>query len=362
MPISVNENYQKPTIRLTNEDRIFVELINNRITGYGQIPYTVPTPLIIDMIKESALYFFRMGYWRSQQTLFYQIKREDVVDFLVDEYCRHHKIGGTNECWPKGKNGQCLGKESHKVIKLCPFFPEHKINSEELENCCLHDDCDFEHYCKHCHPDIDLLSNQDKQISKEELRVKYRNIKGYAIRLSGFVNNIREVYECNQQDFDTINEIFNSSTDMLFRQQMSPYGYSLMGINSNLYIQEVTVKMTEQNAWHSVYSTTIPFHFNNATKVLMLGKEISSNTKSLMLECDCNVNIQSLYIDDLFIQMVIGKSKQELRRQIGAHTIQLPGDATVNVDDLCYHCDEDVSEVKETLKGGTGIGDIILQR
>lgn len=366
MAISINKPTE-PTLELTNEDRKFIELVQNRITVYGQIPYTVPQKLIIDLIKESAMYFFRMGYWRSQHTVFYQLKREDVVDFLVDDYCHkhshHHNHHNPNidHCWPKGANGQCLGKESHKVIKLCPFFPEHKFHTDELDHHCLHDECDFEHQCLHCNPQLDLLGHSDN-IDKYSLRAKYRNFRGYGIRLPGFVNVVREVYLCNQQDFDTINEIFNSSTDMLFRQQMSPYGYSLMGINSNLYIQEVTVKMTEQAAWHAVYSTSIPIRWNSATKMLILNHEIDENTKSLMLQCDCNVDIQELYSDDVFIKYVVGRTKQELRRLIGSHTIPLPGDVQVNVDELCYHCEEDVNEVNDVLKGGTGIGDVILQR
>jgi 16S rRNA A1518/A1519 N6-dimethyltransferase RsmA/KsgA/DIM1 with predicted DNA glycosylase/AP lyase activity len=41
-PYSVNE-----------QDINFINLVQNKITGYGQIPYTVPTNLIIDVIEES---------------------------------------------------------------------------------------------------------------------------------------------------------------------------------------------------------------------------------------------------------------------------------------------------------------------
>ena len=52
----------------------------------------------------------------------------------------------------------------------------------------------------------------------------------------------------------------------------------------------------------------------------------------------------------------------ELRRLLGGHTFQLPGEVQLNVDELCANCNEEVQEVKDILKGSTGIGDLILQR
>lgn len=307
--ISIND-YNKPQITLTSEDRYFIELVNNRITAYGQIPYTVPQKLIIGIIKESALYFFRLGYWRSQQVCFYRLPKQEIVEFLTNAY-QHPN----NE-------------------KPCDVYPDD-------------DEFNTGHKTHHVHP--------------EKIDKSFKNLRGYAIKLPPFVNAVREIYESNKKENST-QEIFDSTADLVFRQQMSPYGYSLMGINSNLYIYEVCCKITEQAAWQSVMGTSVPFRYNNATKTLILNKEIADETVSLMLQCDCNVNVQYLYQDDLFIDYVIARCKQELRRVLAGHTFQLPGDVQMNADDICYNADTDVQNIREQLKGATGIGDLILQR
>lgn len=304
MGISIN-NYQQPQLQLIPEDRRFIELINNRITLYGQIPYTVPEKLIIELIKESALYFFRMGYWRSQHVVFYRLPITEIIEFLRNS------------------------NQHPKDEKCCEDYP----------------DCKHERH--HVHP--------------EKINPMYRNLRGYAVKLPPFVNDVREIYESNGNDYST-QEIFDSTSDLVFRQQMSPYGYSLMGINSNLYIYEVCCKMTEQAAWQSVMGTSVPFRYNNATKTLVINKQIKEETVSLMLQCDCNVDVQNLYVDDLFIKYVIGRCKQELKRLLAGHVFQLPGDVTLNADEICANADTEVTNVEDTLKGATGIGDLILQR
>lgn len=71
----------EPQIQLTPKDQYFVNLINNRITMYGQIPYTVPTKLIIEIIKESARFFYRY-YWRAAETAFYRLPLLEINNFL----------------------------------------------------------------------------------------------------------------------------------------------------------------------------------------------------------------------------------------------------------------------------------------
>lgn len=66
-PYSINES-----------DSLFINLIQNRITGYGQIPYTVPTNLIIDVIKSSAKYFYQW-YPLALHHSFFAIKTSDVI-------------------------------------------------------------------------------------------------------------------------------------------------------------------------------------------------------------------------------------------------------------------------------------------
>ncbi len=306
MAISL-ETYRKPELVLTGEDRRFIELINNRITIYGQIPYTVPEKLIIELTKEAALTFFRYGYWRSQHVCFYRLAVSDIVDF----------INNLNQC------------------------PSHK-------DCGTYGTSADNHSGHHIHP--------------EQINPSYKNLRGYAIRLPEFVNDIRDIWESNKASDSSYQEILDSSTEMVFRQQMSPYGYSLIGINSQLYQYEICARIQQQAAFQATMGTSIPFRYNNANKTLIINKKLKPETVSLMVQCDCNVDIQELYVDDLFIKYVIGRTKQELRRLLGGHTIPLPGDTQLNVDELCYGAQEDVDKVEEQLKGATGIGDIILQR
>lgn len=308
--ISVN-NFNKPVFELIDADRNFIELITNKITAYGQIPYSVPEKLIIGIIKESALYFFRMAYFRSQQTLFYRLDKKQIIEFIEHEKCSGEK---------------------------CETYP--KCNHEK----------------HHIHPsDYSELPNNPTD-----------NIRGYVVKLPAFVNVVSEIYQTNR---DINSGVPDHGDEMDYSQEIfwntggaNGYGRSMMGINSILYTIERVARIQQATAWNATMGTSVPFSYNNATKHLMIFKTFNSDFKSLMLKCDCNVDIQVLYEDDLFIKYVYARCKQELRRMVGSHTIQLPGDVTLNVDELCYRCDDEVQEVQETLKGSSGIGDVILQR
>ena len=70
-----------PTVELSEFDYQFIELVDNRITGYKQIPYTVPTQLIIDMIKYCAKYFYKHN-WRCGQRSFWYLDKKDVERYV----------------------------------------------------------------------------------------------------------------------------------------------------------------------------------------------------------------------------------------------------------------------------------------
>ena len=307
--ISVN-NYSEKQIQLSIPDQEFIETLNNKLTMYGQLQYTIPTNFFIIIIKEAARYFFRMGYWRSQQTVFYRLPKTEIIEFLRN---RNH----------------CCDEPA------CKNYP----------NC----ECDgTNHKTHHVHP--------------EEIDDSYRNLRGYAIKLPGFVNAIREIYESNKHE-TVPDEAFNSQNEFLTNmQRLNPYGYSLMGINNHLYYQEVCVSMMQSNVYQSVYGTSVPFSYNNSTKTLILNKEIKPETVSLMIQCVCNVDLQYLYEDDLFNKFVYARCKQELKRLIASHTLQLPGEVTLNPDEICANWEQEIQEVRDELKGATGIGDLILQR
>ena len=43
----------------------------------------------------------------------------------------------------------------------------------------------------------------------------------------------------------------------------APYGNSISGINSSLYIIEAACRMVEEQNYQSVFGTSVPFNYNN---------------------------------------------------------------------------------------------------
>jgi hypothetical protein len=264
--ISVNSQ-----LNLSTADKNFVDLINNRITMYGQIPYTVPQKLIVEIIKESARLFHRT-YFKATETKFYYLDAKSV----------------------------------------------------EL-----------------------YVTNNPSTLSS--------NVIGYWIKLPTFIGAVFEIYEANIENWD-VNDKFIESVQLA--QRASPYGQSVLGINNQLYILDSACSLVYLQAFRSVMGASVPFHFNTLTKDLHIEKELKDN---LILKVLGNVDIQYLYNDDLYIRHVIARTKQELKRLIASHVIELPGNATLNADEICNNI-EDVEKVEDTLKTSGGIGDLILMR
>lgn len=258
------------SLTLLEADNEFINLVNDRITMYGQIPYTVPQKLIIAIIKESARYFYR-HYWKSTYKTFYHLPKDSVKEFL--------------------------GLSDAKLT-------------------------DFADYC---------------------------------VTVSSKIAIIKEIYEADVNNVNTAQELLNN---IQLLQMTAPYGNTVAGINNSLYISEACCRMIEQQNYQSIFGTSVPFNFNTLTHQLYIHKPLSTN---LLLEVECRVDIQYLYEDDLFIRHVIARVKQELKRVLAGHTIELPGGVQLNADEICNNI-EDVEKVEEILKASNGIGDIILIR
>lgn len=258
------------SLTLLEADNEFINLVNNRITVYGQIPYTVPEKLIIDIIKESARYFYR-HYWRSTYKTFFHLPKSEVSAFL-----------GIS--------------------------------------------------------DANLTDYAD-----------------YSVQLSSKIAIIKDIVEADVNTVQTAQELLGN-IQML--QMTAPYGNTVAGINNSLYITEACCRMIEQQNYQSIFGTTVPFNFNPLTHQLYIHKTLSTN---LLLQVECRIDIQFLYQDDLFIRHVIARVKQELKRLIAGHVIELPGGVQLQADEICNNI-EDVDKVEEILKAGNGIGDIILTR
>lgn len=269
--ITINVPSPEGQIQLLQADKIFVDLVNNRITGYGQIPYTVPSKLIVDIIKESARFFYRY-YWRATEKRFYKLAKNDILQYIETP----------------GSNGV--------VTEI-----------------------------------------------------------GFLVTLPSYVAAVLEVHETNASYGDVSPE-FVESARVVNNTTLS--GSSILGINNSLYIIESACRIVEQTAMESIFKSGIPFNYTQLTHRLGIHKKAINN---LVLETLANVDIQHLYNDDLFIRYVMARVKQELKRLIASHTIQLPGDAILNPDEICNNI-EDVEKVEEILRNGSGIGDIIMMR
>lgn len=274
MPVNINSSQ----IELDDNDIQFLNLIQNRITAYGQIPYQVPQPLIIELIKESAIFFYK-HYWAASETVWGCLEKKYITKFTTD-------------------------------------------NGESTEN----------------------------------------PVVSYGVKLPASVKNVIEIYQRgdNISQGGISYQSASNAMQLLNRQysMSSTGGFSLVGINNYLYQTEAVTHLVEDNVYQSCCSTMVPFNFNIYTKNLLIHQEIK---KDFVLKYVKNIHIHYLYNDDLFIRFVIARCKQELRRIIGSHTINLPGDVTLNVDDICDGT-EDVETVTELIKNGSGIGDIILWR
>ena len=73
-------NIHESPIELTVADKNFIQLIDNRITAYGQIPYTIPTKLIINVIQDSARFFYNYS-WKFGRRCFYRVTIADIMEF-----------------------------------------------------------------------------------------------------------------------------------------------------------------------------------------------------------------------------------------------------------------------------------------
>jgi hypothetical protein len=300
---------------LTRADSEFIEKLSNRIDQYKTLPYNLPIQLYIDIIKESFLTFCRYGYNKSQETKLFFLPISEIHKFGNVQSVDYNPYMSTNGDLPRSNN-----------------------SAESLSPSIINDTSKY---------NKDLTGN-----------IRYNNPKtgflGYRIKLFPNINYIIDVLETNN------NKTFSSKTlldNLTYQTQVSPYGQSLVGINSSLYIIDMVCQMTLMQNIESILNKGIPFNYNNMTHTLSIMSEVNN---SLILKCSCNINIEYFYNDDLFVRFVYERLCKELRRRIGGHIIEIVGGVTINIDELYDY--SDIEKIEEGLKMGSGVGDIILMR
>lgn len=248
-------------------DMDFISLVNNKITGYGQIPYQVPRELIIDCIKSAAKLFYEY-HPSTLHNRFYVIDTRDIYP---------------------DKDGRWYQK---------PFIIDPKIMVIRK-----------------------IFDVDNSFLSKDDFNI----------------------YETNNVLSGTHINMNNTA-----------------GINNNMFMIENAVKMVELSALENMFKPTVAYDYNWHTNELYIKKSFSTHTK-LVLDCFVCNNVETLYKNFLFEKYVIALTKRELKRILGAHTIQLAGNATLNVDEICNNL-EDIENIEDKLRTMSGIGDIILTR
>jgi len=251
-------------IEFTAQDKQFIDFVNKKITLNGQIPYSIPQPIVVEQIKQSARIFYRY-YWKAQKVTMYRLTKDSILDF--------------QRVVTPGENPTHVGRV---------FF------------------------------------------------------------LPSYVSVVKAIYQTNKSTLSNL-----STGEIQTGRNITNRMY---GINNSLYAIEAACVLVEQGAFNAVFGRQMPFHYNNLISQLEIYDNIED---TLILECLSNIPIQYLYNDDLYIRHVLAELKKDLKRIIGSHTIELPGNAIMNVDEICNNL-EDSDKVEEILKASSGIGDIIL--
>lgn len=84
--VNNNENYPTDETKLSPFDTKFINKIMNRLTGFGQLPYKIPQDMIIDVIENSANWFYDNDY-RAVKQSYYHINVTDIpVAIKNDNY------------------------------------------------------------------------------------------------------------------------------------------------------------------------------------------------------------------------------------------------------------------------------------
>jgi hypothetical protein len=258
-------------IKLSKVDTQFINMINDRITVYGMIPYTVPSKLVVMVIQQSARTFYRQGYYRASENRLMLLPKSEILKYT-----------------PK------TGNTIKDVARIVPMP------------------------------------------------------KNIAV--------IKGIYETN----NSINSVLSDEElekNILF--DSTSYGQNIYGINNNMFMFDMAAKMIQYQAVRAVFSRSVMFHYNQSTYELVFYE--GDFRCSFIMDCICKVNIEVLYDDDLFIRHVIASTKAELKRVIGGHSATLPGEVTINAEEICSGTD-DIQVVEDILKAGNSVGDIILQR
>jgi len=109
-------------------------------------------------------------------------------------------------------------------------------------------------------------------------------------------------------------------------------------------LDQMTDMMNQLNKY------TLKYQFNQLQHRLHILTKVESD---VIVEAYANIKPEFLFQDDLFIKYVAGLAKIQLGNLNGRYTLTLPGNVTVNSQDLVSQGKEDVLQVEEEIKAQT---------
>lgn len=73
----------KTSIQLDEYDREFIDYLKNRVNAYGQLPYNLNEQMAIELIKESAKWFYQWYTRAVVQNLWGLIEKKEIANYLT---------------------------------------------------------------------------------------------------------------------------------------------------------------------------------------------------------------------------------------------------------------------------------------
>lgn len=212
-----------------------------------------------------------------------------------------------------------------------------------------------------------LVTKQSVEENLQTLYGSYTNLNNvthgeYAlsIRLSPRIRIVKEIFRAEASSKNIFEDALK--TEYTTENSSNRGSYGGFGINNStidrhLFLLQNITKMVEINNLMAISNRPFPFSYNTESNMLLLKDRIDT---PLILHCYIDNDINQLYNNTLFERHVIGCAKRELKRLIGSHTIELPGNVTLNPDEICNNL-EDIERVEEIVKNSSGIGDILFK-
>ena len=165
-----------------------------------------------------------------------------------------------------------------------------------------------------------------------------------------FVHGLRELKHGSV--FGTIDRDFSDMKFLGSEMFLTPFiGESLVYRTVMFSFIDLTKQFTVE---------TIAYGFNKNSHILDVhGRNPQFDVIAI---CSKKIELCYLYEDELFQRYVRAKSKMRLSEELMTFNFNLPGDVTLNMQNIADRAKEEMDKVDEMIKGETTMGYIIIDR